>query len=309
MRKIFLAVIGIIGAFQLQAQQEIMVSQYMFSGLFINPAYSGTHSFAEATALYRSQWTGFDGAPTTQTFGIEGPLANELMGLGLTFSNDKIGDTRQTEVFANYSYHLFLNKAATTRLSFGVRGGFSDYTANLTETTVFDNGDPIFTQNQTNEFVPKLGAGVYLYSTLWYAGVSIPTIYAADKNVRFNINDVGDRYFEPHTYITAGYVFKRSDNFAIKPSFLIKYQNGAPLQADINCNLLIKNTFWIGASYRTGDAIVGILEYNIGTNFRAGYAYDFTTTALGDYNSGSHEIMLSFRFAKETIKTKSPRYF
>ena len=142
-----------------------------------------------------------------------------------------------------------------------------------------------------------------------YAGVSIPTIYAADKNVRFNINDVGDRYFEPHTYITAGYVFKRSDNFAIKPSFLIKYQNGAPLQADINCNLLIKNTFWIGASYRTGDAIVGILEYNIGTNFRAGYAYDFTTTALGDYNSGSHEIMLSFRFAKETIKTKSPRYF
>ena len=309
MRRIFLLLVGIIGAIQLQAQQEIMVSQYMFSGLFINPAYSGTHSFTEATALYRAQWTGFEGAPVTQTFGIEGPLSNELMGVGLTFSNDKIGDTRQTEVFANYSYHLFLNEAATTRLSFGVRAGFSDYTANLSETKVFDNGDPIFSENQTNAFVPKLGAGVYLYSKLWYAGISVPTIYAADKNVRFNINDAGDRYFEPHTYLTASYVFIRSDNFAIKPSFLIKYQNGAPLQADINCNLLIKNTFWIGASYRTGDAIIGILEYNIGTNFRVGYAYDFTTTALSTYNSGSHEIMLSFKFAKETIKTKSPRYF
>ncbi len=309
MKNILLVLVGIFGAIQLHAQQEIMTSQYMFSGLFLNPAYSGTHSFAEATALYRAQWTGFEGAPRTQTFGIEGPLNNELMGLGLTFSNDKIGDTRQTEVFANWSYHLFLDEAAKTRLSFGVRVGFSDYTANLSETKVFDNGDPIFSQNQSNAFVPKLGAGVYLYSDLWYVGISVPTIYAGDKNLRFNINDVGDRYFEPHSYFTAGYVFKTNENLAIKPSVLIKYLHNAPIQADINCNLLIKNTFWIGASYRTGDAIVGILEYNIGNNLRIGYSYDFTTSALNSYNDGSHEIMLSFKFAKESIKTKTPRYF
>ncbi len=309
MRNILILFISLLLAIQLQAQQEIMVSQYMFSGLFVNPAYTGTHNFSEATALYRAQWTGFEGAPTTQTFGIEGPISNELMGLGLTVTNDKIGDTRQTEIFANWSYHLFLNESATTRLSFGIRAGFADYSANLSETKVFDNGDPIFSQNQSNAFVPKFGAGIYLYSTLWYAGISVPTVYAADKKVRFNINDVGDRYFEPHTYFTGGYIFKTSDNFAIKPSVLIKYLNGSPLQADINCNLLIRNTFWIGASYRTGDAIVGILEYNIANTFRIGYSYDFNTTTLSSYNSGSHEIMLSFKFAKETIKTKSPRYF
>ncbi len=309
MRNTLLLMAGILGFIQVQAQQEMMVSQYMFNGLFINPAYSGTHSFAEATALYRTQWTGFEGAPTTQTFGIDGPISNELMGLGLTVTNDKLGDTRQTEVFANWSYHLFLNESGKTRLSFGLRAGFSDYSSNLTETKVFDQGDPIFSQNQSNEFVPKFGAGAYLYSKLWYVGVSVPTIYAADKNIRFNTVDGGDRYFEPHTYINAGYIFKTSENFAIKPSVLFKYLHGAPLQADINCNLLIKNTFWIGASYRTGDAIIGLLEYNIGDKFRIGYAYDFTTSELSDYNSGSHEIMLSFKFSKDVIKTKSPRYF
>ncbi len=293
----------------LMAQQEILVSQYMFNGLFINPAYAGTHSYAEATALYRAQWSGFDGAPTTQTFGIDGPIANEIMGLGLTVLNDKVGDTRQTEIFANWSYHLLLNASGTNRLSFGLRAGFSDYAAMLTETRVFDDGDPVFTQNVNNELVPKFGAGIYFYSERWYAGISVPTIYAADKNIRFNINEVSDRYFQPHTYLTAGYVYRISEDLQIKPSFLIRYLENTPVQADINCNLLIKNTFWIGASYRTGDAIIGLLEYNIGTDLRIGYAYDFTTTELSNYSSGSHELMLSFKFAKGQVKTKSPRYF
>ncbi|NBC24561.1 MAG: type IX secretion system membrane protein PorP/SprF [Bacteroidetes bacterium] len=305
-------IVIIIAAFcacQVYGQQEIMLSQYMFNGLFINPAYAGSHSFSEATALYRSQWTGFEGAPETQTFGIEGPISNEIMGLGLTFVNDQLGDTRQTEVFANYSYKLFLDEEGKTKLSFGLRAGFADYTARLTETKVFDSGDPVFSQNQSNEFVAKFGAGVYISSDLWYAGFSVPTIFATDKNVRFNINDVGDRYFEPHSYLTAGYVFDGGENLKIKPSFLLKYISDAPLQADINCNLLIKNTFWIGASYRSGDAIVGLFELNVGTDFRLGYSYDFTTSELNDYNNGSHEIMLSYSFAKGEIKTKSPRYF
>jgi len=306
---LFIGIVLVFGINNLNAQQEMMVSQYMFNGLFINPAYSGTHSYAEATGLYRAQWTGFDGAPTTQTFGVEGPISNELMGLGLTFINDQLGDTRQTEIFGNWSYHLLLDKDGKNRFSFGVRAGFSAYSANLTDTKIFDPGDPVFAEDVSNEFVPKFGAGVYFYSKYWYAGLSVPTIFAADKNVRFNINDVGDRYFEPHTYLTAGYVFKAGPDIRIKPSFLIKYLNNTPLQADINCNLLFKNTFWIGASNRTGDAIIGLLEYNIGTNFRIGYAYDFTTSELNDYNNGSHEIMLSFKFAKDPIKTKSPRYF
>ncbi|MCH2214398.1 MAG: type IX secretion system membrane protein PorP/SprF [Flavobacteriales bacterium] len=309
MKKSLITTVLILATGYLCAQQELLVSQYMFNGLFINPAYSGSHPYAEATGLYRAQWVGLDGAPTTQTFGIDGSIADETMGIGLTFVNDQIGDTRQTEVFANWSYHLWLDADGKNRLSFGIRAGFSDYSSRLNETSVVDSGDPIFENNVSNAFVPKFGAGIYYYTKLWYAGVSIPTLFAADDDVRFNINDVGDRYFDPHTYITAGYVWNVNTDLAVKPSFLVRYLNGSPLQADINCNLLIKNTFWIGASYRTGDAVIGILEYNIGNDLRIGYAYDFTTTAIGDYSSGSHELMLSYKFGRDPVKTKSPRYF
>lgn len=309
MKKTILIGAVLLFAAKAHSQQEILISQYMFNGLFINPAYAGSHSFAEATALHRSQWTGFDGAPRTQTFGIEGPISNELMGLGLTVINDQIGDTRQTEVFANWSYHLYLDPSGKTKLSFGVRAGFSDYTANLSETKVFDNGDPIFNQNLGNQFVPKFGAGAYLYHKLWYVGLSVPTIFAADNNVRFNISDVSDRYFQPHTYLTAGYAFETNADIVIKPSFLLRYLANTPVQADINCNFLFKNTFWLGVSYRTGDAIIGLVEFNVLQDFRVGYAYDFTTTEINRYSGGSHEVMLSYQFGKDPIKTKSPRYF
>lgn len=309
MKKTILIGAVLLFAVKAHSQQEILISQYMFNGLFINPAYAGSHSFAEATALHRSQWTGFDGAPSTQTFGIEGPIANEQMGLGLTVINDRIGDTRQTEVFANWSYHLFLDPNGKTKLSFGIRAGFSDYTASLTETNVFDNGDPIFNQNLGNQFVPKFGAGAYLYQKLWYVGLSVPTIFAADNNVRFNISDVSDRYFQPHTYLTAGYAFETNADIVIKPSFLLRYLANTPVQADINCNFLFKNTFWLGVSYRTGDAFIGLVEFNVLQDFRIGYAYDFTTTEIRRYSGGSHEVMLSYQFGKDPIKTKSPRYF
>lgn len=308
MKKHIIFWIGFIVALQANAQQDPMVSQYMFNGLFLNPAYAGTHRYVEATALYRAQWTGLDGAPTTQTFGIDGPISNELMGLGLTFINDQIGDTRQTEIFANWSYHLLLDKEGKTKFSFGLKAGISNYTSKLTETFVFDNNDPVFSQDQTNEFVPKFGAGIYVYAKKWYAGLSVPTIYAADQNIRIEINGTGGKYFEPYAYLTGGYVWVVNSDLAIKPSILFKYFPDAPLQSDINCNLLIKNTFWIGASYRTGDAVIGILEYDI-SNFRIGYSYDFTTSQLNNYNNGSHEIMLSYRFSNEPIKTKTPRYF
>jgi type IX secretion system PorP/SprF family membrane protein len=309
MKKHLLITALVLFAVKASCQQEILLSQYMFNGLFLNPAYAGSHNFAEATALHRSQWAGFDGAPRTQTFGIEGPIKNKQMGIGLTAINDRIGDTRQTEIFANWSYHLLLDQAGKTTLSFGLRAGFSDYSANLAETRVFDNGDPVFSQNIGNEFVPKFGAGVYLYASNWYAGLSVPTIYAADNNVRFSINEVSDRYFQPHTYLTAGYVYTVSEDFKVKPSFLVRYLNNTPLQADINCNLLLKNTFWVGVSYRTGDAVVGLLEINVLEDLRVGYAYDITTTRISNYSSGSHEVMLSYKFGKDPIKTKSPRYF
>jgi hypothetical protein len=74
--------------------------------------------------------------------------------------------------------------------------------------------------------------------------------------------------------------------------------------------LLIKETLWLGASFRSSfqepAAVLGMIEYMFVKGLRLGYAYDHTFTAIGAYQSGSHEIMLSYEFGKKD-KYLSPR--
>ena len=53
-----------------QAQQVPQFSQNMFNKLANNPAIAGNSESINATVLHRSQWVGFDGAPTTFNFSV-----------------------------------------------------------------------------------------------------------------------------------------------------------------------------------------------------------------------------------------------
>lgn len=297
----------------LWSQQEVMVSQYMFNGLFINPAYSGSHDYWEASALHRSQWVSLDGAPVSQVIGADGPLANGKLGVGGVIVNDKIGDTKQFSFMANGSYHLDLDSEQKNRLSFGLSAGFTNYSYKFDETTVFDAGDEVFSNTIENKYVPKLGAGVYFYSDRFYAGASVPTLFAGDDqlSIKANGDSLGtdDVHYENHFFFNTGYVFDAGANLKVKPNILVKYHPSAPLQADINLNFLLYEKLWLGASYRTASDIIGIVEFNITPHLRVGYAYDFTLSDIGDYSSGGHEVMLGYSFGKEVIKMKSARYF
>ena len=45
-------------------------------------------------------------------------------------------------------------------------------------------------------------------------------------------------------------------------------------------------------------------------NLRVGYAYDYTVSNLGKFNSGTHEIILLFNLSKLGAGyDKSPRFF
>lgn len=288
------------------AQQEIMISQYMFNGLVLNPAYAGSHAYWSGSALYRKQWVQFDGAPTTQTVAIDGPIANRKLGVGLTFSNDQIGITRQQEVGLNFAAKV---STGSGRLAMGIRLAGAFYSANFNDLVVFDENDPTYNANLTSQFIPKVGAGMYYYERKWFVGLSMPTIFALDDNILPDVT-LNDRFFKTHTYLNAGYVFEPSSILAVKPSVLLKYQGEAPVQADFNCNLLFFKKFWLGAGYRTGDAVIVMAEWNITNMFRLGYAYDLTTTDISTYSQGSHEVMLGVDFGKDVnLKVRSPRYF
>jgi len=110
-----------------------------------------------------------------------------------------------------------------------------------------------------------------------------------------------------HYFLTSGYVFEINDNLKLKPSTMIKATSGSPLSVDVSTNLLVEERFEFGLSYRFEDSISGMVGFQVNEDFRIGYAYDHTTSSYGQFNSGSHEMMLLFDFNRRNIK--SPRFF
>lgn len=302
-----LAITAALWALASHAQQEVMVSQYMFNGLFLNPAYAGSHGYVSSSLLHRAQWVQMEGAPRTSMMAIDGPLLNGKMGLGFSLVHDEIGISRDIDMSGHYAYHL--RTGQRSRLALGLRAGLSIYSARISDLQYWDSNDPLYQGNIQNKPVGKFGFGIYWYDATSYVGLSVPTIYAADGAITTNAPDALDHYFTQHYYLQAGKVFPLGEYFNVKPSTVIKYEPEAPLQADINCNFLYKERVWFGAGYRTGDALVGMVEYQVTPQLRIGYAYDMTTSRLRSYGAGSHEIMLGLDLGRDLIKIKTPRYF
>ncbi len=299
-----LALLGCHGAF---AQQEVMVSQYMFNQLFLNPAYAGSHAYMSSSLLHRTQWMKVEGAPQTSMMAIDAPLMKGKMGAGLSIVHDQIGVSRDLDIAGHYAYHIRVTE--TSKLAFGLRAGVSVYSARLSDLSYWDTNDQVFQGDIKNKPVGKFGFGLYWYDAQSYVGLSVPTIYAADGNISMNATGAIENYFTQHYYLHAGKVFPLNESFDLKPSTMIKYTPSAPVEADVNLNVLYRERIWFGMGYRTGDAIVGMIEYQINPMLRIGYAYDMTTSKLRNYTNGSHEVMLGMDFGKDPIRIKTPRYF
>ncbi len=293
---------------QLLAQQEAMYTQYMFNMMAVNPAYAGSRGVLSATAMYRNQWVGVEGAPRTGTISFDMATRNKKVGLGIQAFNDRIGIVKTTGFYASYAYRINFEEKGSS-LAIGLQGGLSNYRADLTKVDLIDGGDPAFMQN-INAIMPSFGAGIFYNTPKFYAGFSIPNLvksYLRKDQYLYSTEVVAQKYL--HLFLMAGYVFDLNESLKLKPSFLVKAVKGAPVTADINVNLWIKEIVGIGASYRTGDAVAGLLELQLSNQFRLGYAYDHSISNLVKYNQGTHEVMLRFEFGWDKNQVVSPRFF
>ncbi|MBY0541804.1 MAG: type IX secretion system membrane protein PorP/SprF [Sphingobacteriaceae bacterium] len=292
---------------KLQAQQEAMYSQYMFNTLAINPAYAGSRNVTSATALYRNQWVGIQGAPETLTLSIDAPINSKKVGLGLQVFNDRIGVTSTTGAFGSYAYRLRLNKGT---LAFGLQAGASQYRADFQSVSLntFPSNDVAFSEN-INKVLVNFGAGIYYNTDRFYMGLSSPQIL---NNKLSNFTVQNNNVFTGqalHIFFATGYVFPLGDVLALKPSVLIKGVKGAPIEADLNATLWINDVIAFGLQYRTEADMAAMIELQASPQIRIGYSYDRSLTKLVQYNSGSHEIMLRYEFGFKKGKILSPRYF
>lgn len=289
-----------------KAQQHPMYSQYMFNMLNINPAYAGSRGVGTATALYRNQWVGIDGAPRTTSVGFDMPIKEKKIGLGFQLYDDQLGIERTTGFNASYAFRIQLTESGT--LSLGLQAGLLNYQANFSRVRTFQPNDPAFNQNLSG-FLPAAAAGVYYNSDRFYIGLSTPALLKTKISYdnTAEISSVSGR--DLHLYLASGFVVNLNQDLALKPSILVKAVSGAPIEYDLNANLWIQNAIAIGFSYRTGDAMVGMAELQLNRQLRLGYAYDKTFSSLNSLNTGTHELMLRYEFGSAKGKVASPRYF
>jgi type IX secretion system PorP/SprF family membrane protein len=301
------------GLFPAKAQQIPQFSQYMFNGLYINPAYAGYKENMYAHLIYRNQWVGIKGAPTTTMLSIDGKIAGGS-NLGLVYANDQIGPFSTNSVMLSYAFRF--NTGESSRLSFGLTGGALHY--GIDKSKVDDDRLLATTEN---EWRPGVDVGVYFDMPHFYAGFSVMSLVPNKSDIKSSLLVMRT---DPGYYLTLGGMIPLTQSLALMPSTLLKTDFKSPITFDINAMLMIVNRFWIGASYRTGiiildnpdfnnteqyDAIALIAEAFITERIRLGVAYDFDLNHLANSYNGTFEVSLGYYLTGAKRKYSTPRYF
>lgn len=293
----------LLGTIKVEAQQDPQYTHYMYNTMSVNAGYAGQRDVLSATALYRTQWVGIDGAPKTLTFGIHSPLRNERLGLGLNIVSDQLGPAQETSIDGNFSYTLPVSASGDLELSFGIKGGLHILDTDWSK-GVFQNSDVLF-NNNVNLISPVIGGALYLHSDRWYLGASVPNLFTTEHYDDFQESIATERI---HMFLIGGYVFDLNRTTKLKPAFLVKGVSGAPVIADLSLNALFNEKFTLGLAYRWDDSFSGLIGFQVSNEVLVGYSYDLTSTELNNYNNGTHEIMIRFELQK-IGKLISPRFF
>lgn len=296
-------------------QQDAGFSMYYFNPVYVNPGYAGSREVFSGSMVNRSQWASMPGSPVTQSLSIHSAIPNSNVGLGFQFYNDHTGPMKNTGIKLTYAYHLPVTD--DSHLSFGLSGMTNNIRIKLNDVNVQDENDPAFTGETYSNWVFDAGTGLYFYQPLFYLGISVNHLLQS----KFGLEDTTEpdlAKFYRQYYLTSGIVFHLNKSIDFRPSLLFKYVKAAPLVTEFTGSFLIKKKVFLGAGFRTSkrvnmpgtdNMLIAILELDFTRFLRLGYSYDFYLNRTGNYNSGTHEIMLGWDFGKSPTKTTNPRYF
>lgn len=274
------------------AQQRPVLSQYMFNGMAINPAYAGRHRYTSFTAMYRNQWVNVPGAPVTSTFLAQSGFKEKDIGVGLLISNDQIGVHSNTMIYGTYAYILRLANGG--KLSFGLQAGIDHLKSDWSKLVLppGSQNDPLFNGYETNIY-PNFGTGIFYFTDKFFLGASVPYILSNQKSKS------GDMFVDVrhsrNYYLTTGILMQIGAQWMLKPSALLRLEDNMPIAFDLNANLYFNEIIEFGFSYRYEDAIIAILGFQINKYLKFSYAYDYVISDLAPYTRGSHELMLQYR--------------
>jgi type IX secretion system PorP/SprF family membrane protein len=290
-------------------QQDPQFTNNMFYKLGVNPGFAGSNDAISGTILNRYQWTGFENAPKTLVFSVEGmvQLFGRPSGIGMNIISDQLGPEKNVLVNVSYAWRRTLSMG---ELGVGVSLGMFNKSLNGEWEIPDDDlgiytppgSDPAIPEGEVSQVALDAGLGLYLKGTNYYTGISVT--HLNEPAIMFS--DLASTYLARHYYLMGGYNMKLTDPlFELRPSFLLK-SDLAGWQIDLNTNVVYDDRLWAGLSYRLQDAVSLLFGAELFNGLRLGYSFDLVTSALGRYGYGSHELFLSYSLDVE--KNRNRKY-
>lgn len=262
-------------------------AQINFGQGIYNPAALSIDAPTQVDAFIRQQWTGFKGVPGSGI--IQGSHEFvEDMAVGGVISYDNIGHDHSFQFQAQYAYKIVFEN--TNMLNFGISLGFESRTHDLRAANIVDKDDPAFRESYYNKFGMQAGFGMYYNSPNFYVGVSIPQMF---QNNLFGPN----KSIQPKQwsyFLGVGGYINNGGSYTFNPHLQVKASVNAPFQA----SLILRNTFnsfWsFVVGYRTENALMAGLDFQIGGRYRLGYSFGYGIGKLGRQLGVSNEVYLAF---------------
>lgn len=289
-------------------QHEPQFSQYMFSPIVFNPAFSGLDEAWVSVLDARSQWVDIPGAPQSQSISSQLPLYRINSGVGLRLVNDKAGQLQTTAVSLSYAYHIKINKSTT--LSIGASAGMAYQALDGSKLIapqgsyegIIDHNDNYLPETLVSDIIPDLNSGIVLKTKKFELGLSALHLLGQAFEYPTSAGSTTIQY-SPTGFVYLSYLQKLGSNFHLRPTVLLKSDNIESM-ADLNLLLDYKNNLILGASFRgylanQSDAVIIIAGWNISERLGINYSYDITLSGLNDVSQGSHELTIGYRIPVE----------
>jgi len=294
MRRVAYIILFVIltGSACLKGQQLPHYTQYMFNDFVINPAIAGVHDYYQIRTNHRFQWVGLVDPPLTNSIAFYGPHDKLDMGYGGYVYNDVTGPTSRTGITGSYAYNIAIT--SDIRLSMGISASIMQFRIDGTQLYPKDISDVALLQVVSTSYLPDAGIGAYLYAEDFYVGLSAAQLL--NNNLKIFDNRNGLNRLKTHINLIGAYRFQLDPDWILEPSVMIKGTAPKELSFDVTARAEWNKMVWGAVSYRFHEAIGIMLGYSYEEMLFFGYAYDIGLSAIRKYNTGTHEIMIGYRF-------------
>ena len=302
MNRILLIVTAALYSVSGWSQQDPQVTLYLRNPVQYNPAHAGLDGTLRATAITRTQWTGWEGAPRSQFFSAHAPAWRGQVGLGISMMNDVSGVRVQREAMVQAAYRL-PELWRGIRASAGLSLGFESAGFDFQHLEMTHGDDPIAFQ-PFNQTWFAAGFGVLVHADTWYFSMALPQLMERPLG---QVQPQGSTL--RHRYLSGGYTYEINAFVSLRGAALWKWSVDAPKALDLNVECWFYDVLSMGVFARINEGAGLQATYRINESLRVHYGVDFPTNGLMHRSFGSHEIGVAWDAGKRPVHYISPRHF